>query len=88
MPDKTKNKKSMKNQDFKNHSQQEEMKLSLLLRIREICEMLDINQKELATRMGVKPAYLSQLLNNKTDIQLSTFNRIVLALGARIEIII
>lgn len=75
-------------EEVKNHYQDEAMRLSLLLRIKEICKLRNLKQKDLAKRMQVKPSYLSNILKGKSDMTLSTFNKMIAALEARIEIII
>ena len=52
--------------------------LSLIKAIREQSGM---SQKELAQKTGMKPSYISRVENNKSDIQLSSFFKLLHSLG-------
>ena len=51
--------------------------------LRKAMRMLDIKHRDLATRMGVSPSYLSRLFHGVIDLKLDQLVRIVEALGLR-----
>lgn len=55
----------------------------LMSLLRKVMRMLDIKHRDLATRMGVSPSYLSRLFHGVIDLKLDQLVRMVDALGLR-----
>ena len=58
--------------------------LEIISRIHDILKRKNINQKELATKLGVSPAAISKMLSPGGNLELSTLIRLELILGETI----
>jgi HTH-type transcriptional regulator/antitoxin HipB len=54
--------------------------------LRERRKMLKLTQKELAERIGKERAYIAKIEKGETDMQLSSFLRIAMALGLYLDL--
>lgn len=55
--------------------------------LKEIRQMIGLNQSELAARLGIKQPSLSKLESQEQDMQVGTLRRIVRALGGELDVI-
>lgn len=58
----------------------------ILLLIKDIRKEAGLTQKELAEKSGMKESYISRIENNKSDIQLSSFFKLLNSLGLNFKL--